>query len=76
MLLSLFSTSRLSLPDFEKGFVLQTLNNVFFNNEITTLLALLDVIGHVEYSLFVTFMNSTDKYIQKMDESRELEGGL
>lgn len=74
--LSLFSMSRLSLPDFKKGFVLQTLNNMFFKNEITTLLALLDIVGHVEYSLFVTFMNSMDKYIRRMDKLRELEGGL
>ncbi|XP_014477569.1 PREDICTED: hydrocephalus-inducing protein homolog [Dinoponera quadriceps] len=64
---------RLSLSDFKKGFVLQTLNNVFIRNEITTLLVLLDIVGHLEYSLFVTFINSMDKYIRKMNELRELE---
>lgn len=74
--LVVFSISRISLANFRKGFVLQTLKNVFFKSEVTTLFALLDIVGHVEYSLFVTFMNSTDKYIRKMNELRELEGKL
>ncbi|XP_039306782.1 hydrocephalus-inducing protein homolog [Solenopsis invicta] len=64
---------RLSSLDFKNGFVLQTLNNVFFKNEITTLLTLLNIIGHVEYSLFVTFLNSMDTYTRKMEELRKLE---
>ncbi|EFN85829.1 Hydrocephalus-inducing protein [Harpegnathos saltator] len=67
---------RLLLPGFKKGFVLQTLKNAFFKDEIATLLVLLDIVGYVEYSLFVTFMNSMHKYIRRMEELRESEGEL
>ncbi|XP_046822173.1 uncharacterized protein LOC124425640 [Vespa crabro] len=49
---------RLSEQDFEKGFILQTLRNCFICDEIKTLNILLDVIGHVEFFLFITFYNS------------------
>ncbi|XP_077269229.1 uncharacterized protein LOC143901120 [Temnothorax americanus] len=64
---------RLSSPDFESGFVLQTLNNIFFKNDVTTLLTLLNIIGHIEYLLFVTFLNSMDTYSRKMEELQKLE---
>ncbi|XP_011690792.1 PREDICTED: hydrocephalus-inducing protein-like [Wasmannia auropunctata] len=64
---------RLSSPDFKSGFVLQTLNNVFFKSDVTTLLVLLNIIGHVEYSLFITFLNSMDTYTRKIEELRKLE---
>jgi len=35
---------------------------------------LLSVVGNVEYSLFVTFMNSMDTYFRKMEETRKLKG--
>jgi len=63
-------------PDFKRGFILQTLNNVFFKNDITTLLTLLNIIGYVEYLLFVTFLNSMDTYTRKMEEIRKLKGKL
>ncbi|XP_047350386.1 uncharacterized protein LOC124949428 [Vespa velutina] len=49
---------RLSEKDFEKGFILQTLRNCFICDEIKTLNILLDVVGHVEFFLFITFYNS------------------
>ncbi|XP_011879968.1 PREDICTED: uncharacterized protein LOC105568710 [Vollenhovia emeryi] len=64
---------RMSSPDFKSGFVLQTLNNIFFKNEVTTLLTLLNIVGHIEYLLFVTFLNSMDTYSRKMEELRKLE---
>jgi len=73
----LFLTSRLSTPIFKSGFVLQTLNNLFLKNNVITLLTLLNIIGYViEYLLFVTFLNSIDTYIQKMEELRKLESKL
>ncbi|XP_072764383.1 hydrocephalus-inducing protein homolog [Anoplolepis gracilipes] len=64
---------RLSSSDFKSGFILQTLNNIFFESDVVTLIVLLNVVGHVEYILFVTFLNSMDNYIRKMEELRELK---
>ncbi|KAL6255305.1 hypothetical protein P5V15_013645 [Pogonomyrmex californicus] len=72
-LLSKILRERLSSSEFTSGFVLQTLNNIFFKSCITTLLKLLDIIGYVEYSLFVTFMNSMDIYTRKMKKLQDLK---
>ncbi|KAL6429111.1 hypothetical protein ACFW04_008116 [Cataglyphis niger] len=64
---------RLLSSDFKSGFVLQTLNNIFFESDVMTLIVLLNIVGHIEYLLFVTFMNSIDKYIRKIEELRELK---
>lgn len=70
------SISRLSSPDFKRGFVLQTLNNIFFKRDVLTLYTLLNIVGHVEYSLFVTFLNTIEKYTRRMAEIRELRGNI
>ncbi|XP_043670273.1 hydrocephalus-inducing protein homolog [Vespula pensylvanica] len=51
---------RLSEEDFERGFVLQTLHNSTICDEIKTLNILLDIVGHIEFFLFITFYNSED----------------
>lgn len=72
----LFLTNRLSSSDFKSGFILQTLNNIFFESDVSTLIVLLNIVGYVEYILFVTFLNSMDNYIRKIEELRELKGRL
>nr|XP_012234643.1 PREDICTED: uncharacterized protein LOC105679292 [Linepithema humile] len=64
---------RLSSHDFKSGFVLQTLNNIFFKSDVITLLVLLNIVGYVEYALFVTFLNSMDTYVRKMKKLHELK---
>nr|XP_034173204.1 hydrocephalus-inducing protein homolog isoform X3 [Osmia lignaria] len=62
---------RLSMEDFESGFVLQSLESNFLcNSVVDVLLLLLRIIGHVEYFLFVTFFNSMANYNSKVGELR------
>ncbi|KAI4504415.1 hypothetical protein M0802_000886 [Mischocyttarus mexicanus] len=64
---------RLSEEEFERGFVLQTLQNIFIRDEIKTLNILLDIIGHIEFFLFITFHNSVDICNLKIDELKRLK---
>ncbi|XP_029041388.2 hydrocephalus-inducing protein homolog [Osmia bicornis bicornis] len=62
---------RLSMEDFKRGFVLQSLESNFLSNSVVdVLLLLLRIIGHVEYFLFVTFLNSMANYNSKVGELR------
>ncbi|XP_076659704.1 hydrocephalus-inducing protein homolog [Halictus rubicundus] len=62
---------RLSAEDFKRGFVLQSLESKFLNDvPVETLLALLRIVGHAAYFLFVTFLNSMANYNRKTDELR------
>ncbi|XP_033221021.1 hydrocephalus-inducing protein homolog [Belonocnema kinseyi] len=58
---------RLSMPDFKNGFVLQTLDNNFLKNNVTMLHFLLEIVDHIEFSMFVTFHNSIAAYKDRMD---------
>ncbi|XP_043487241.1 hydrocephalus-inducing protein-like [Polistes fuscatus] len=72
-LLSEVLKERLSEKDFERGFVVQTLRNVFIPDEIKTLNILLDIIGRIEFYLFVTFYNSVNICNLKIDELKRLK---
>ncbi|XP_076283504.1 uncharacterized protein LOC143210498 [Lasioglossum baleicum] len=70
-LLSEALADRLSAEDFKRGFVLQSLESKFLNDiPVETLLVLLRIVGHAEYFLFVTFLNSMANYNWKMEELR------
>lgn len=63
------------MEDFKSGFVLQSLESNFLRNSVVdVLLLLLRIIGHVEYFLFVTFLNSMANYNSKVDELRREQG--
>ncbi|KAK2576816.1 hypothetical protein KPH14_005450 [Odynerus spinipes] len=64
---------RLSREDFERGFVLQTLENMFILDKLKTLPILLGVVGCVEFLLFVTLYNSADICNQKIEELKRLK---
>nr|XP_050852292.1 LOW QUALITY PROTEIN: uncharacterized protein LOC127064781 [Vespula vulgaris] len=64
---------RLSEEDFERGFVLQTLHNSTICDEIKTLNILLDIVGHIEFFLFITFYNSEDICNWKINELKRLK---
>ncbi|XP_026670106.1 hydrocephalus-inducing protein homolog [Ceratina calcarata] len=60
---------RLSAEDFKPGFVAQSLETNFLrSNTLEALLSLLRIIGHVEYLLFVTFLNSLPCYNNKLQQ--------
>lgn len=60
---------RLSSEDFKRGFVVQNLKSNFFqNNILDALLAVLRIIGYIEYFLFVTFLNSMSCYDNKVEQ--------
>ncbi|XP_053973580.1 hydrocephalus-inducing protein homolog [Hylaeus volcanicus] len=63
---------RLSAGDFKRGFVLQSLESNFLRISIVeNLILLLKTVGHAEYFLFVTFLNSLADYNRKVDELRQ-----
>ncbi|XP_061935074.1 uncharacterized protein LOC133666646 isoform X2 [Apis cerana] len=66
---------RLSSEDFKRGFVVQSLKSNFFqNNILDALLAVLRIIGYIEYFLFVTFLNSMSCYDNKVEQrTKEIE---
>ncbi|XP_031371256.1 hydrocephalus-inducing protein homolog isoform X3 [Apis dorsata] len=66
---------RLSSEDFKRGFVVQSLKSNFFqNNVFEALLAVLRIVGYIEYFLFVTFLNSMNCYENKVEQrTKEIE---
>lgn len=59
----------MSSEDFKRGFVVQSLKSNFFqNNILDALLAVLRIIGYIEYFLFVTFLNSMSCYDNKVEQ--------
>ncbi|KAK9306551.1 hypothetical protein QLX08_002752 [Tetragonisca angustula] len=62
---------RLSMDDFKRGFVVQSLESNFLrNNTPEALLFLLRIVGNIEYFLFVTFLNSMARYNAKVEQLR------
>ncbi|XP_012348830.2 hydrocephalus-inducing protein homolog [Apis florea] len=60
---------RLASEDFKRGFVVQSLKSNFFqNNALEALLAILRIVGYIEYFLFVTFLNSMSCYDNKVEQ--------
>ncbi|KAK0162784.1 hypothetical protein PV327_006530 [Microctonus hyperodae] len=55
---------------YRKGFVLQTLNNNFIKNDITTFSSIFRIIDRADFMAFVTFHNSLDLYKQKYTETQ------
>ncbi|KAK0159232.1 hypothetical protein PV328_010140 [Microctonus aethiopoides] len=55
---------------YRKGFVLQTLNNNFIKNNVTTLASIFRIVGREDFMAFVTFHNSLDLYKQKYTETQ------
>lgn len=53
---------------YQKGFVLQTLNNNFIKNNVTTLASIFRIVDRGNFMAFVTFHNSLDLYKQKYTE--------
>ncbi|XP_017761798.1 PREDICTED: LOW QUALITY PROTEIN: hydrocephalus-inducing protein-like [Eufriesea mexicana] len=66
---------RLSMEDLKRGFVVQSLDSNFLrNNAPRALLSLLQILGNIEYLLFVTFLNSMTCYDSKVRQlQREIE---
>ncbi|XP_043251740.1 hydrocephalus-inducing protein homolog [Colletes gigas] len=70
-------SKRLSAADFKRGFVLQSLGSNFLRgNVVENLIFLLRIVGHAEYFLFVTFLNSMANYDRKVDELRQEYGNI
>ncbi|XP_048264436.1 LOW QUALITY PROTEIN: hydrocephalus-inducing protein [Bombus terrestris] len=66
---------RLSMEDFKRGFVVQSLEcNFLRNNTLEALLSLLRIVGNIEYLLFVTFLNSMACYDTRIEQlQKEIE---
>ncbi|XP_066585112.1 hydrocephalus-inducing protein homolog [Prorops nasuta] len=64
---------KLATRDYNKGFVLQSLKNKFVKDELTMLLMLLQIMGHVEYSLFINFFNDISNCINREKELKLLD---
>ncbi|XP_043589569.1 hydrocephalus-inducing protein homolog [Bombus pyrosoma] len=68
---------RLSMEDFKRGFVVQSLEcNFLRNNTLEALLSLLRIVGNVEYLLFVTFLNSMACYDTRVEQLQKEIGKI
>lgn len=68
---------RLSMEDFKRGFVVQSLEcNFLRNNTLEALLSLLRIVGNIEYLLFVTFLNSMACYDTRVEQLQKEIGKI
>ncbi|XP_076237948.1 hydrocephalus-inducing protein-like [Calliopsis andreniformis] len=66
---------RLSDNNFNRGFVVQSLDsNLLRNSAAEILVLLLRIVGHAAYFLFVTFINSMADYNRKIEQLRQEYG--
>lgn len=65
------------MEDFKRGFVVQSLESNFLrNNALRAFLSLLQIVGNIEYLLFVTFLNSMACYDSKVRQLQSEIGKL
>lgn len=65
---------RLSMEDFQVGFTVQTLDNIFLKNDRDMLVMLLSIAGNVSYLLFVTFYNTLNLCLSRNERLATAEG--